>query len=94
MFSLKPDVDTTYFECILSSDIVQEQVKKYITGTGLPRINADDFLHVQIPNPPAEVQKQLGTYFKSKQRILWDGRGQIASERERAKKEIESQIFE
>lgn len=94
VFSLKPDVDTTYFECILSSDIVQEQVKKYITGTGLPRINADDFLHVQIPNPPAEVQKQLGTYFKSKQRILWDGRGQIASERERAKKEIESQIFE
>ena len=94
VFSLKAGVDAAYFECILSSDIVQEQVKKYITGTGLPRINADDFLHVQIPNPPVDVQKQLGAYFKSKQRILWDGREQTASEREKAKKEIETQIFE
>lgn len=94
VFSLKQGVDKAYFECVLSSDIIQEQVKRYITGTGLPRINADDFLHLQIPNPPLEVQKQLGNYFKSKQRILWDGRGQIASERERTKKEIESQIFE
>ena len=94
VFSLKPGVNAAFFECILSSDIVQEQVKKYITGTGLPRISADDFLHVQIPNPPATVQKQLGTYFKSKQRILWDGRSQIALEREKSKKEIESQIFD
>ena len=94
VFSLKPSVDAAYFECLLSSDIVQEQLKKFITGTGLPRVNADDFLHLQIPNPPSEVQKQLGAYFKSKQRILWDGRSQIAIERERAKKEIESQIFE
>lgn len=94
VFSLKPGVDAAYFECVLSSGIVQEQVKKFITGTGLPRINADDFLHLQIPNPPSEVQKQLGAYFKSKQRMLWDGRSKIAMERERAKKEIESQIFE
>lgn len=94
VFSLKPDMDSAYFECILSSEIIQEQIKKHITGTGLPRINAEDFLHLMIPNPPDDVKKQLGTYFKSKQRILWEGRGTIASERERAKKEIESQIFE
>lgn len=94
VFSLKPEIEASYFECILSSAIVQEQVKKYITGTGLPRINAEDFMHVLIPSPPADVQKQLGAYFKSRQQILWEGKCQIASEQERAKKKIESLIFE
>lgn len=94
VFSLKPEVDKDYFECILGSGIVQEQIKKHITGTGLPRINASDFLHVMIPNPPEKVKKQLGTFFKSKQRIMWNGRLAIAEEKERAKKEFESQVFE
>lgn len=94
VFSLKPGVDKDYFECILGSDIVQEQIKKHITGTGLPRINASDFLHIMIPNPPENVKKQLGSYFKSKQQILWNTRQLIATEREKAKREFESQIFE
>lgn len=94
VFSLKPDMNAAYFECILSSDILQEQIKKHLTGTGIPRINADDFLQLMIPNPPDDVKIQLGTYFKGKQRLLWEGRDIIASERERAKKEIELQIFE
>lgn len=94
VFSLKPEVDKDYFECILGSDIVQEQIRKHITGTGLPRINATDFLHLSIPNPPAEVKRQLGVYFKNKQQVLWNGREQMATEREKAKKEFESQIFE
>ena len=93
VFSLKPDVDKDYFECILGSDIVQEQIKKHVTGTGLPRINASDFLHVMIPNPPEKVKKLLGSYFKSKQQILWNGRQLITTERMKAKKEFESQIF-
>lgn len=94
VFSLKPDVDKDYFECILGSDIVQEQIKKHITGTGLPRINASDFLQVMIPNPPEEVKKQLGSYFKSQQQLLWNGRQLIAAEWEKAKKKFESLIFE
>lgn len=94
VFSLKPDVDKDYFECILGSDIVQEQIRKHITGTGLPRINATDFLHLSIPNPPADVKRQIGVYFKNKQQVLWNGREQMAMERARAKKEFESQIFE
>ncbi len=94
VFSLKPGVDKDYFECILGSDIVQEQIRKHITGTGLPRINASDFLHVMIPNPPEDVKKQLGSYFKSKQQLLWNSRQLIAMERENAKREFESQLFE
>lgn len=94
VFSLKPDVEKDYFECILGSDIVQEQIKKHITGTGLPRINAGDFLNVMFPNPPVKVQKQLGSYFKCKQQLLWNGRQLMAEEREKAKKEFESQIIE
>lgn len=94
VFSLKPEVNKDYFECILGSEIVQEQIKKHITGTGLPRINASDFLHVMIPNPPEKVKKQLGIYFKSKQKILWNGRQVMAEEKERAKKKFESQVFE
>lgn len=94
VFSLRPDIDTDYFECLLGSDIVQEQIKKHITGTGLPRINVNDFQRVMIPNPPASLRRQLGSYFKSRQKILWEGRDQITFERERAKKKIESQIFE
>lgn len=94
VFSLKAGVDRDYFECMLGSEIVQEQIKKYITGTGLPRINATDFLHLTIPNPPAEVQRKLGAYFKSKQQILWNGRRMMAAEKEKSKKEFESQIFE
>ena len=94
VFSLKPNVDKDYFECLLGSEIVQEQIKKHITGTGLPRINKGDFLHVMIPNPPEKVKKQLGTYFKVKQQILWNGREMMATERENAKRGFESQIFE
>lgn len=94
VFSLKPNVDKDYFECILGSDIVQEQIKGHITGTGLPRISANDFLQVMIPNPPEEVKKKLGSYFKSKQQILWNGRQLMDAEWEKAKKNFESQIFE
>ena len=94
VFSLNKDVDTDYFECILSSDIVQEQIKKYLTGAGLPRINAVDFLHLMIPNPPADVKRQLGVYFKSMQKKMWAGHSLIIAEKERSKKLFESKIFE
>lgn len=94
VFSLKQGEPVAYFECMLSSDFVQEQISPFISGTGLPRINADDFLRVMIPNPTPDVKEQLGKYFKQKQRELWGAIEFISAERSKAKKAIESQIFE
>lgn len=94
VFSLKNGEPEDYLECMLSSDFVQEQIRPYISGTGLPRINADDFLRVMIPNPSLNVKKQIGKYFKQKQQELWGASDFIGTERSKARKGIESQIFE
>lgn len=94
VFSIKEDEPDGYFECMLSSDIVQEQVKKHITGTGLPRVNASDFLQMLIPDPPADVKKHLGTIFKENQRKMWEANQFVVSERGKALKTFESKLFE
>ena len=94
VFSIKEGEPDGYFECILSSDLVQEQIKKRITGTGLPRVNASDFLQILLPDPPVDVKKHLGAVFKENQRKMWNASQFIASERGKALKKIESQLFE
>lgn len=94
VFSIKEDEQKDYFEYVLSSDLVQAQIKQHITGTGLPRVNPSDFLEVRVPAPPMQMKRQLGKYFKENQRKLWDANQFIATERTKALKEFESQIFE
>ena len=94
VFSLKRGEPEDYLECMLSSDFVQEQIRPYISGTGLPRINADDFLRVMIPNPSLSVKKQIGKYFKQKQQELWGASDYIGAERSEARRGLESTIYE
>lgn len=47
---------------LVSSDIVQEQIEKYIAGASLPRIQAEDFLSIQIPLLDKTLQSGLVDY--------------------------------
>jgi restriction endonuclease S subunit len=44
---------------ILASDFVLDIVKKYQSGTALPRLHQNDFLDIPIPIPPMDIQVQI-----------------------------------
>lgn len=53
-----------YLRYILTSDFVLEKVKILTSGAALPRIQIKDFLNIEIPVPPIDIQEQYETFIK------------------------------
>ena len=53
-----------YLRYILTSDFVLEKVKILTSGAALPRIQVTDFLNIEVPLPPVEVQKKYDAFIK------------------------------
>ena len=53
-----------YLRYILTSDFVLKKVKILTSGAALPRIQIKDFLGIEIPVPPIEVQKQYDAFIR------------------------------
>jgi len=53
-----------YLRYILTSDFVLGKVKILTSGAALPRIQIKDFLNVEIPLPPIEIQQQYDNFIK------------------------------
>jgi len=51
-----------YLRYILTSDFVLERVKILTSGAALPRIQIKDFLNIEIPLPPVDVQQQYDSF--------------------------------
>lgn len=66
---LRPDksrVISQYFDFLLQSDVVVEQVKSLVKGAGLPRLSIQNLLKVGGTFPPLHEQVEIVEYLSSK----------------------------
>ena len=94
VFRIKDSINTRFFEVVLGSDIVQEQISDLTSGVRMPRITEEVFLNIQIPIPPLDVQKNLANQIDKITDEIKELRNSALQKRIDALKNFETQIFE
>lgn len=62
---IRPDlsrVDSRYLSFLCRSVAVQEQVRSFAKGAGLPRLSISNLLRVVVPVPPLAEQREIANY--------------------------------
>ena len=94
VFRIKGSINTRFFEVVLGSDIVQEQIADLTSGARMPRITEEVFMNIQIPIPPLDVQKNLADQIDKITDEIKELRNSALQKRTDALKNFETQIFE
>lgn len=94
VFRIKDSINTRFFEVVLGSDIVQEQIADLTSGARMPRITEEVFMNIQIPIPPLDVQKNLADQIDKITNEIKELRNSALQKRTIALKNFETQIFE
>jgi len=58
-FKIADAVNPDFFEAVLSSYIVQEQIADAMSGARMPRIDETIFKNISIPLPPPDIQDKI-----------------------------------
>ena len=94
VFRIKDSINTRFFEVVLGSDIIQEQIADLTSGARMPRITEEVFMNIQIPIPPLDVQKDLADQIDKITNEIKELRNSALQKRTIALKNFETQIFE
>ena len=94
VFRIKDSINTRFFEVVLGSDIIQEQIADLTSGARMPRITEEVFMNIQIPIPPLDVQKNLADQIDKITDEIKELRTSALQKRTDALKNFETQIFE
>ena len=94
VFRIKDSINTRFFEVVLGSDIIQEQIADLTSGARMPRITEEVFMNIQIPIPPLDVQKNLADQIDKITDEIKELRNSALQKRTIALKNFETQIFE
>ncbi|MBR5551397.1 MAG: restriction endonuclease subunit S [Muribaculaceae bacterium] len=94
VFRIKDCINTRFFEVVLGSDIIQEQIADLTSGARMPRITEEVFMNIQIPIPPLDVQKDLADQIDKITNEIKELRNSALQKRTIALKNFETQIFE
>ena len=94
VFRIKDSINTRFFEVVLGSDIVQEQIADLTSGARMPRITEEVFMNIQIPIPPLDIQKSLADKIDKITDEIKELRNSALQKRTVALRNFETQIFE
>lgn len=94
VFKIKKNINTRFFELVLGSDIVQEQIADLTSGARMPRITEAVFMNIQIPIPPLDIQMKLAEQIDRITEEIKELRNSSLQKRIIALKNFETQIFE
>lgn len=94
VFRIKDSINTRFFEVVLGSDIIQEQIADLTSGARMPRITEEVFMNIQIPIPPLDVQKNLADQIDKITDEIKELRNSALQKRTIVLKNFEAQIFE
>ena len=94
VFRIKDSINTRFFEVVLGSDIIQEQIADLTSGARMPRITEEVFMNIQIPIPPLDVQKDLADQIDKITNEIKELRNSALQKRIIVFKNFETQIFE
>jgi len=93
VFNIKDEINKLYFEYILGSSIIQEQLVNITSGARMPRISEMDFTNLSIPLPPLSVQQQIVDEIQKRREEISNCRTRAAQLRAEATLQFESAIF-
>ncbi len=94
VFRIKDSINTRFFEVVLGSDIVQEQIADLTSGARMPRITEEVFMNIQIPIPSLDIQKSLSDKIDKITDEIKELRNSALQKRTVALRNFETQIFE
>lgn len=94
VFKIKNSINTRFFELVLGSNIVQEQIADLTSGARMPRITEDIFMNIRIPIPPIEIQNSIVSNIDSIAENIKDLKILALQKRTMALQNFETEIFE
>ena len=94
VFRIKDTINTRFFEVVLGSDIIQEQIADLTSGARMPRITEEVFMNIHIPIPPLHVQKDLADQIDKITNEIKELRNSALQKRTDALGNFETQVFE
>lgn len=93
VFSIKPSINSDYFKCYISSNLVQNQIANSFSGARMPRINEDVFKAIMIPIPPQNIQEKIAVFFVLNMKLLNEMKKHEIFLKENALIDFEQEVF-
>lgn len=93
VFELAEEINLPYFTAVLSSSVIQHQIRDLMSGARMPRISEADFLNLNFPLPDANVQQDIAAFFAAAKMQAEDLRAQAAALDADARRSFEARIF-
>ena len=93
VFSIKPSINSDYFKCYISSNLVQNQIANSFSGARMPRINEDVFKAIMIPIPPQNIQEKIAVFFVLNMKLLNEMKKHEFFLKENALIDFEQEVF-
>lgn len=93
VFSIKPEINESYFKYYLSSAAVQQQISNAFQGARMPRINERTFKAIQVPIPPIDIQSAIVEHINKQKAQIKELKKQAEELRKEALEEFEKEIF-
>lgn len=90
---IKETLNKLYFEYILASSIIQEQILNVTSGARMPRINEDVFYNLSIPLPPLDVQAEIVAEVQAQRAKIAERKTTATTLRKDAITQFEQAIF-
>lgn len=93
VFALKNTIKKDYFLSVIGQSFVQKQITDKVSGARMPRLSPDDFLDIDFPLPPIEIQNQIASHIQALKTQQKQAKTQAQILREQAIAEFEQAIF-
>ena len=93
VFELAEEINLSYFLAVLSSSVIQYQIRDIMSGARMPRISETDFLNLNFPSPDADIQRNIAAFFSTAKIQAEEFRTQAATLEAAARRTFEAHIF-
>lgn len=93
VFNCLDTIDLDYYKIILSSEIVQKQIYREMSGARMPRISEETFMSLLIPLPDRNTQKMIVKKFNMLRDKIESNLLAVENLRVSAQNEFQSAIF-
>ena len=93
VFELAEGINLPYFLAVLSSSVVQHQIRDVMSGARMPRISEANFLNLNFPLSDARAQQDVAEFFGRAKAQAEDLRTQAADLEAAARRTFEAAIF-
>lgn len=93
VFELAEEISLPYFLAVLSSSVIQYQIRDIMSGARMPRISEADFINLNFPLPDVKTQRDIAEFFATAKMQAENLRTEATALETAARRTFETQIF-